>query len=647
MAIIPVLDRIGVGIDTARYGHRVWFLRPDQQPAAKPLTVLESRAGYQALQQRLEQLHRQHPQARFHIRIDAAGQYAANLEHFLRGLDLPMTLSIGEPKRNKDYQKAHFPKRTTDDTESQAMARFAVIEQPTATLATTPAMIALREVAGRLQAKVKQSTQAINRLHNLLARVFPELATLTDDLSAGWVLHLLHKYPTAPRIAQARLASLQQIPHLAPELAEQVQLAAQQSVAALAGDVAETLVRDLVAHVRHTQQAEQGMRQLLNEAFAALPASPHEQVITVPGIGTATAAVLVAKIADIDRFASPDKFVGYFGVFPEENSSGVDKHGHPLPLGTLRMSAKGNDLVRSYLWNAARAAIRHNPAIAALYRRLKDKGTRGDVALGHCMRKLLHLAYAVWKSNRPFDPNHFVREQPRDNTLSASPRSDSALSQSPRSESQSDSALSVIPRSDSALSQSPRSESQSDSQLSATPQTDNTLSATPPDTPLSDSPLSATETAGVDATKQTAVGHKRDLPAEEVVTTAPVTLTPPPPPVKRAPRPQVDFTFLRQQVTMTQVLEHLGLLSDLRGRGLQRRGRCPIHGQAGDAQRTFSAHLGKNLFQCFHADCRAQGNVLDLWAAVQHLSLYDAALHLAETFQVPRNREEEPVTGTR
>src|SRR5271166_6507339 len=191
MSIATPLDRIGVGIDTARYGHRVAFLRADRQPAAKPLTVLESRAGYQALHERLEQLHQQHPQAHFHVRIDAAGQYAANLEHFLRGLPLPITLSIGEPKRNKDYQKAHFPKRTTDDTESQAMARFAVVELPAATAPTSPAMTLLREVAGRLQAKVKQSTQAINRLHNLLARTFPELANLTEDISAAWVLHLL------------------------------------------------------------------------------------------------------------------------------------------------------------------------------------------------------------------------------------------------------------------------------------------------------------------------------------------------------------------------------------------------------------------------------------------------------------------------
>jgi hypothetical protein len=130
MSTTTPLDHIGVGIDTARYGHRVSFLRPDRLPAAKPITVRENRAGYQALQECLQQLHRQHPQAHFHVRIDAAGQYAANLEHFLRGLDLPMNLSIGEPKRNKDYQKAHFPKRTTDDTESQAMARFAVVEQP-------------------------------------------------------------------------------------------------------------------------------------------------------------------------------------------------------------------------------------------------------------------------------------------------------------------------------------------------------------------------------------------------------------------------------------------------------------------------------------------------------------------------------------
>ena len=429
------------------------------------------------------------------------------------------------------------------------------------------------------------------------------------------MLRLLDKYPTAQRLGQARLATLQKIPYLAADLAEQLHLVAQQSVACLSGDVAETLMRDLVSQVRHTQQAEGQMRRLLSDAYAALPASAHLQVVTVPGIGVATAAVLIAQTVDINRFATPAHFVGYFGIFPEENTSGVDKYGNPVPPGTMRMSPKGNDLVRSYLWNAARAAIVHNPAIAALYRRLKAKGTRGDVALGQCMRKLLHLVYAVWKTNRPFDANHFAGQTARaaaQTGAGADPPAAGHDQTPPR----------VVPG-DSAA---PGNEG---AQRPARP--------------------SALAPGG----NETAVGHKRDVPAKEVVTTATPTVAPPPsavkpvPPAHRAARPKVDFAFLRQQVSMEQVLQHLGWWHRLRGRGLQRRGPCPIHAAANDTQPTFSAHLGKHIFQCFHADCRAQGNVLDLWAAIHQLPPYQAALHLAETFHLARNREEEPVGGTR
>jgi transposase len=582
MTTTPCLDRIGVGIDTARYGHRVAFLRPDRQQAARPLTVLENHAGYQSLKDQLMKLHEQHPNAHFHVRIDAAGQYATNLEQFLRGLDLPMTLSIGEPKRNKDYQKAHFPKRTTDDTESQAMARFAVVEQPAATPAPSEKMILLREVAGRLQAQVKPTTRAVNRLHNLLARTFPELATLTDDIAAGWVLHLLEKYPTAQRIAAAHAASLEKIPHLTAAQAQALHQAAGQSVASLCGAVAETLVAKLVAQVRQGQGTETALRKLLTTAFADLPDSPHVQVVTIPGIGTATAAVLVAQLVDIDRFQTPDQVVGSFGVFPQENRSGVDKWGNPLPPGTMHMSFQGNDLVRSYLWNAARTAIRCNPAVRALYRRQRAMGKRGDVAMGHCMRKLLPQVVAVWKTNRPFDG-----ELPTGEAPAPTPGAGAADPGAP----------------------------------------------SPINTP--------------------AGGHKRDEPAGKVVTPASSTVESAPRPVKPASpaslgaRPLVDFAFVREQVSLEQVLAHLGLLGQLRGSGPQRRGPCPIHSHPGDRERTFSVHLGKGAFRCFQADCGAQGNALDLWAAVHRLPLYDAALHLAGTFGLPRKREEEPVKGTR
>jgi transposase len=582
------LDRIGVGIDTARYGHRVAFLRPDLARAAPSLTVMETREGYQALEERLRNLREQHPQADIYVRIDAAGQYAVNLELFLRNLGLGMIVSVGEPKRNKDYRKAHFPKRTNDDTESLAMARFAVVELPKATPPPSIPLVLLREACGRLQTQVKQTTQVVNRLHNLLARAFPEFTTLTEDIATGWALTLLEKYPTAERIAHARLASLVKIPYLSRDKAQAIHRTAQESVATLRGTVAEALIRAQVAQVRASLAAEMDLKKLLSTAFAELPNGGHRRVVTIPGIGEATAAVLIAKILDINRFETPERLVNYFGIFPEENSSGVDKRGRPLPTGTLPMSRKGNDLVRCYLWNAARVAIQCNPAIKAQYHRLKSRGKRGDVAMGHCMRKLLHLVFAVWKTDRPFNGEHFPWANP-DTVKPTTPKAATAT------------AADMVP-----------SKGQ----------------------------------------KATAAGHTRGLPARKVVTAATSTVEPASSRVKPAVLPMVakrtsvDFAFLRDQVRIAQVLDHLGLTGQLRGRGHQRRGPCPVHGQPTDPSPTFSVHLGKNVFRCFHADCQAQGNVLDLWAAIHKLPLYEAALHLAATFKVPWNREEEPVKGT-
>jgi DNA primase len=44
--------------------------------------------------------------------------------------------------------------------------------------------------------------------------------------------------------------------------------------------------------------------------------------------------------------------------------------------------------------------------------------------------------------------------------------------------------------------------------------------------------------------------------------------------------------------------------------------------------------LDKNVFHCFDKSCGAKGDVIDLWAALHHLSLRDAAVDLVRTFHV-------------
>jgi len=114
-------------------------------------------------------------------------------------------------------------------------------------------------------------------------------------------------------------------------------------------------------------------------------------------------------------------------------------------------------------------------------------------------------------------------------------------------------------------------------------------------------------------------------------------------------RPAIDFAAVRAAVTIAQVLTLLGFVprSDHAG---QQRGACPLHGATSGTARCFSVNTQAHSFHCFK--CGRSGNALDLWAAAQHLSIYDAAIDLCQRLQIPlptltppptANREEETV----
>jgi transposase len=416
----PSSRRCGVGIDTSRYGHYAAFLREDLQPAADELAFAESAAGYALFRQRLDRIAQRHGPVAFVVRLDAAGQYADNLLHFLHRLGSPsadtppaftLSVSCGDPQRNKNYRAALFGPHKSDPVGARAAARFALAERPAATPPLAAELRLLRQVAGRLQAVVRQRTRLINQFHHLLALTFPELALLTKDLAAGWVLELTHRYPTAALLAQATDDDLDAIAYLPAAQRAPLLEHARASVGSLSGPAIAELVREQVRQLRDGAARQKRLESLLMAAYRALPRPNHFD--SIPGIGAVTAAVLTAFILDLQRFDTPGQLVAYFGVLPIEVSSGADREGQPRGPRRYVMSRRGNDLVRRYLWMAALSAIRHNPAVRALYARVVAKHPqRKAIAVGHAMRKLLHLVFAIGKSGRPFDRDHYPWDTP-------------------------------------------------------------------------------------------------------------------------------------------------------------------------------------------------------------------------------------------
>jgi len=588
--------RIGVGIDTSRYGHYAAFLREDLQPAAGELQFGESAAGYAQLRQRLEHIAAKHDQVHFAIRLDAAGQYADNLLHFLHGLATQLgtrqadaaphaevAISCGDPQRNKNYCAAVFGKKKSDPIEARAVARYAINERPAPVKVLPAELRAVRQVAGRLQAVVRQRTRLINQFHHLLALSFPELALFVKDISIGWVLELCSRYPTARRLAVASAEDIESIPYLPHAQAQPLLASARASIASLNDDTMAELVRDQVRQLRDVNARQKRLESTLIAAFRALPEPNH--IDTIPGIGDVTAAILTAFILDIDRFETPGKLVNYFGAMPIEASSGIDRDGNPRGPKRYVMSRRGNDLVRRYLWMAALSAVRYNPAVRALFARLAAKHPdKKAMALGHAMRKLLHLVFAIWKTKKPFDKEHYPWHTP--------------------------------------------------THVNVKTLIDEYKNAPVPDAPDARCSGNAPATEQAAGLKLTAEPARKEVTAactENVVQGG-----------AAGEARYIDFAHVKKQLPMARVLEHLGLSARLRGPSAQRRGACPIH-RADLRGRTFSVNLDDNVFHCFDPGCQKKGDVIDLWAALNQQSLREAALDLVQTFDLepaPRKRTE-------
>ena len=140
------------------------------------------------------------------------------------------------------------------------------------------------------------------------------------------------------------------------------------------------------------------VQQLIRDHFDQHPGlrAQRDLLTTIPGIGEATAAVLIAELFD-KRYTSARQAAAFAGLVPRLLESGTLR-------GRARLSKIGPGRLRKALYFPAVAALRWNPTIRAVRVRLAAAGKPPMVIIGAAMRKLIHIAYGVLKSGRAYEP---------------------------------------------------------------------------------------------------------------------------------------------------------------------------------------------------------------------------------------------------
>ncbi|WP_066336475.1 IS110 family transposase [Azohydromonas lata] len=116
---------------------------------------------------------------------------------------------------------------------------------------------------------------------------------------------------------------------------------------------------------------------------------------SVPGIGAASVAVLLAELPELGKL-DRRRVAALVGVAPLNRDSGQ--------MRGQRAIWGGRADVRRTLYMATLVAVRHNPVLRTYYERLLAAGKRKKVALVAAMRKLLTMLNAIAKHGSPWNP---------------------------------------------------------------------------------------------------------------------------------------------------------------------------------------------------------------------------------------------------
>ena len=120
-----------------------------------------------------------------------------------------------------------------------------------------------------------------------------------------------------------------------------------------------------------------------------------QRLQTITGVGLQAGALLTQLLSRIP-FANADALVAYCGLDPRANDSGAKR-------GRRKLSKRGPARLRRQVYLMGFAAS-HSKVLKPLYQAIRAKGFSSTEALVILGRKLLRVAFAVWKTKTVFDP---------------------------------------------------------------------------------------------------------------------------------------------------------------------------------------------------------------------------------------------------
>ena len=380
-----------IGIDISKFKHDCAVIDDSGEIVTPSWSFTNDAKGFSQLKLLLNSL-----DTETRIGLESTGHYGMNLKLFLESNNFSF-MEFNPLLINRFVKSKSLRKTKSDSIDCMMIAHYLMTVEykpyPSSFYHTEKLKSLTRYRFDKVQERAKLK-QSVSRLATIL---FPELEGLVSSIHGTSIYALLSEYPGTKQISEVHLTKLTNLLTTASkgrygkEKAIQIREAARASI----GSVMPAKSLEL----KHTIKLIQELASEINEIEDSIQKIIDElnpPILSIPGMGVNSAAVILAEIGDFSNFSSPDKILAYAGCSPSTYQSGK------LTNCYAHMEKRGSRYLRYALYNATKYVCHWNPVFAEYLAKKRAEGKHYNVALSHATKKLVRLIYALQKSGKAY-----------------------------------------------------------------------------------------------------------------------------------------------------------------------------------------------------------------------------------------------------
>lgn len=332
------------------------------------------------------------------IGMESTGHYGNNLMRFLD--EHNFSFMVFNPYLTEKFRQACSLRKTkTDKIDAQIISKMLVSKDYTTYSSKSYHISSLKSLTRFRFRLIEARTKLKVRVQNILDLTFPEFPKFFSTIFGVLPMRILSNYPSAEILSKVHVDKTFALikEGIRGSFSYQKFINLINAAKSTIGKSNENYELELTSSIRlinyyneEIEKVEMQIESIMNQY--------NFKILSIPGIGIQSAAVIIAEYGDIKSFDNANKLLSFAGLEPSISQSGTQSfNGH--------MVKRGSPHLRYTLMNVAQSVVNYNLCFSKHYLKKRNEGKHHRVALSHVVKKLLRVIYHLEINNKEFDSN--------------------------------------------------------------------------------------------------------------------------------------------------------------------------------------------------------------------------------------------------